>query len=71
MQQPGMTFLYPCRFEVETEGESMEVLDVSLDKMKDESADEQDEPEDDPDSAYGGPVRPHLSVCQYCCKNST
>ena len=68
MQQPGMTSLCGCRFEVETDGESMDVLDVSLDKMKDESADEQDEPGDDQDSAYGGPVRPHTLVCQCYCK---
>ena len=65
-----MTSLYGCRFEVETDGESMDVLDVSLDKMKDEAAEEQDEPEDDQDSAYGGPVRPHRSVCQSIARHA-
>ena len=48
----------------------MDVLDVSLDKMKDEAADEQDEPEDDQDSAYGGPVRPHRLVCRYIARRA-
>ncbi len=41
-----------CRFEVETDGEYVRILDVSLEKVT-----EDDEPEDeDEETVYGGPV---------------
>ena len=45
-----------CRFEVETDGQSMDIVDVSLDKMKDDGSTEEEEEEEDDDSVYGGPV---------------
>ena len=53
-----------CSFEVETDGDSIDILDVSLDKMSDENsleeqlAEEEDdeEVEEDEESVYGGPV---------------
>ena len=48
-----------CRFEVETDGQSMDIVDVSLDKMKDDGSteeEEEEEEEEDDDGVYGGPV---------------
>ena len=45
-----------CRFEVETDGQSMDIVDVSLDKMKDDGSTEEEQEEEDDDSIYGGPV---------------
>ncbi len=49
-----------CSFEVETDGDSIDILDVSLDKMRDEdSINEEEEEEDEDEEIYGGPVRCH------------
>ena len=50
--------LLVCSFEVETDGDSIDILDVSLDKMTDEDSTEEEEDEEDEDeeSVYGGPV---------------
>ena len=34
----------------------MDIVDVSLDKMKDDGSTEEEEEEEDDDSVYGGPV---------------
>ncbi|CAL5220697.1 g2751 [Coccomyxa viridis] len=43
-------------FEVETDGDSIDILDVSLDKMRDEDSTEKEEEEDEDEEIYGGPV---------------
>lgn len=49
--------LLVCSFEVETDGDSIDILDVSLDKLTDEDSTEEEEAEDeDEESVYGGPV---------------
>ena len=50
-----------CSFEVETDGDSIDILDVSLDKMTDEDSTEEEveEDEEDEESVYGGPVSHH------------
>ena len=47
-----------CSFEVETDGVSIDILDVSLDKMKDEESpmEEEEDEDEDEESVYGGPV---------------
>ena len=54
-----------CSFEVETDGDSIDILDVSLDKMRDEDStkeEEEEEEDEDDEEIYGGPVRCHLEV---------
>lgn len=48
------TFFNGCRFEVETDGEYMNIIDVSLEAVTEEGEEEDDEV--DEDTAYGGPV---------------
>ncbi len=44
-----------CSFEVETDGEYIRILDVSLEGVKDDASTEETVDEDE-DTLYGGPV---------------
>ena len=56
--------LHMCSFEVETDGDSIDILDVSLDKMRDEDSTEKEEEEDEDEEIYGGPVCCHPEVSE-------